>query len=84
MPALWPASCRQHGGHKRGGFYWGRMNDPVAIITGTVYSAVTLCKPCAKGVAYIVSFNHHTTSSRAEEATEAWRGEATCPKLPSK
>lgn len=64
MPALWPASCRQHGGHKRGGFYWGRMNDPVAIITGTVYSAVTLCKPCAKGVAYIVSFNHHTTSSR--------------------
>lgn len=62
----------------------GRMNDPVAVITGTVYSAVTLCKPCAKGVAYIVSFNNHTTSSRAEEATEAWRGEATCPKLPSK
>lgn len=52
VPALQPASCKQHGGHKKSGFYPGGMNDPVAI-TGTVYSA--LCWPSAKGFAYIVS-----------------------------
>lgn len=74
MPALWLASCGHHGGHKKSGFCPGGMNDRVAIIPGTVYSAVALYRPTAKDVAYIVSFNPHTTSRRAGAVSLVCRG----------
>lgn len=81
MPALWPASCRHHEGHRRSGFCPGGMNDPIAVITGTVYSAVTLGRHSAKDFAYVISSILTTPIGGrmlspwfAEEATQAWRG----------
>ena len=69
----WQASCSHHGGH-RSGLCPGGMNEPAAILTGTVYSTVTLRRPHAKDFAYIVSYSPHNTNRRADAKSLVCRG----------
>lgn len=50
------------------------MNDPIAVVTGTVYSAVTLGRHSAKDFAYVISFNPHNTNRRADAKSLVCRG----------
>lgn len=69
-----PVASIMEGGHRRSDFCPGGMNDPVAVITGTVYSAVTLDRPGAKDFAYTVSFSPHNNSKRADAISLACKG----------